>query len=146
MKANGTIAKDIAIYFFEAINTRCTSSMIAKTIIQAKHLLEAGYTEEEIKKVIDYIVNKTNVNMYSLGYVNTMINRILEDIEEEEKEEKREEVKEKLKKEYESMVFEVVDNDASKTRNREKLSRFGLKSRFGKEFDFDMLEESGEDN
>lgn len=145
MKANGTIAKDIAIYFFEAIDTRCTSSMIAKTIIQAKHLLQAGYTEDEIKKVIDYIVNKTNVKMYSLGYVNTMINKILENIEDEEKQLETERLIQESKEEYEKLKSQVKES-GTETRNREKLNRFGIKSRFGEKFDFNMLEESGEDN
>lgn len=145
MKANGTIAKDIAIYFFEAIDTRCTSSMIAKTIIQAKHLLQAGYTEDEIKKVIDYIVNKTNVKMYSLGYVNTMINKILENIEDEEKQLETERLIQESKEEYEKLKSQVKES-GTETRNREKLNRFGVKPRFGEKFDFNMLEESGEDN
>ena len=84
--------------------------------------------------------------MYSLGYINTMINSILENINEEEKVKQIQERIEKDRQEYTKIVNEVVKENESETRNKEKLERFGLKSRFGKKFDFDMLEESGEDN
>lgn len=152
MKVNGTVAKDIAIYFFDATNTRYTPSIISKTIVQAKHLLEAGYTKEEIKSTIDWVVNKTNVKMYSLGYINTMINKILENIEEERIEEEFERKKQELKQKFEEATKEhlskeeVVGDDKSGGRNKNKLDGFGFKSRFGKESDFNMFEEPRKDN
>lgn len=152
MKANPTVAKDIAIYFLEATDQRYTPSIIAKTIIQAKAILEAGYTKDEIIQCIDWVVNKTTVVMYSLGYISTMINKILENIKQEvdaeEKNEKLKKYKEDmltfqqglLKKEGEEVVNETSD------RNRRKANEFGNKSRERKKYYFDLFEESGEDN
>ena len=152
MKANPTVAKDIAIYFLEATDQRYTPSIIAKTIIQAKAILEAGYTKDEIIQCIDWVVNKTTVVMYSLGYISTMINKILENIKEEKVDEEK---NEKLKKYREDMLNfqqdllkkegEEVSNEAS-NRNRRKANEFGNKSRERKKYYFDLFEESGEDN
>ena len=152
MKANPTVAKDIAIYFLEATDQRYTPSIIAKTIIQAKAILEAGYTKDEIIQCIDWVVDKTSVVMYSLGYISTMINKILENIKQEVD---AEEKNEKLKKYKEDMLTfqqgllkkegEEVGNEAS-NRNRRKANEFGNESRFGEKYNFDLFEESGEDN
>ena len=74
------LQREIALYFFLVTEQRYTSAVIAKTINQAKQLLESGYTANEIKKTIDYIVNNTSTKMYSLGYINTCINKVLEDV------------------------------------------------------------------
>lgn len=152
MKANPTVARDIALYFLEATDQRYTSSIIAKTVIQAKSILEAGYTKDEIIQCIDWVVDKTNVIMYSLGYISTMINKILENIKQEaEDEEKNEKLKkyredmlnfqqDLLKKEGEELVNETSD------RNRRKANEFGNKSGKRKKYYFDLFEESGEDN
>ena len=152
MKANPTVAKDIAIYFLEATDQRYTPSIIAKTIIQAKAILEAGYTKDEIIQCIDWVINKTTVVMYSLGYISTMINKILENIKQEvdaeEKNEKLKKYKEDmlnfqqdlLKKEGEELVNETSD------RNRRKANEFDNKSRERKKYYFDLFEESGKDN
>ena len=138
-KANGTIAKDIALYFLNMTTDRYTPSMVAKTVKQAKQLLEAGYTKEEIISVIDYIVTKTNVKMYSLGYVNCCINKVLDKINEEEKAKQIQEIIEQAKKEQ-ATAFDRGDIDNGSTRrNREKVNRLNVQSRVGKKFDFDML-------
>lgn len=152
MKANPTVAKDIAIYFLEATDQRYTPSIIAKTIIQAKAILEAGYTKGEIIQCIDWVINKTTVVMYSLGYISTMINKILENIKQEVD---AEEKNEKLKKYKEDMLTfqqgllkkegEEVGNETS-DRNRRKANEFGDKSGERKKYYFDLFEESGEDN
>lgn len=139
MKINGTTAKDIALYFFLATDVRYTSSMIAKTINQVKALLEAGYTLQEIKDSIDYIVTKTSIQMYSLGYLSTSINSILEKLNKEKKELEVKETIERQKEVYDTIKREVDVNDSSEERNRSKVERFGIQPRFGTESDFDML-------
>lgn len=153
VKANGTIAKEVAVYFLEMTNQRFTPSIMSKTIVQAKQLLEAGYTEDEITKSIDWVLNKTSVIMYSLGYINTTINKILKNIEEEENEEELSEKMKRYKEDMEKYQQELVkkegekqEDDKSRNRNKEKANRFGDATGFGKKHSFDMLEESGEDN
>ena len=140
VKANGTIAKDIALYFLDITTDRYTPSIVAKTVRQAKQLLEAGYTKEEIISVIDYITTRTNVKMYSLGYVNYCINEVLDKINEEEKAKQIQEIIEQAKKEQ-ATVFDRgdIDNDSTR-RNREKVNRLNVQSRVRKKFDFDMFE------
>ena len=140
VKANGTIAKDVALYFLDMTTDRYTSSIVAKTINQAKQLLEAGYTKEEIISVIDYITTKTSVKMYSLGYVNHCINEVLNKINEENKAKQIREIIEQGKLEQATTIDRGdIDNESTK-RNREKVSRLNIQSRQRKKFDFDMLE------
>ena len=139
VKANGTIAKDVALYFLDMTTDRYTSSIVAKTINQAKQLLEAGYTKEEIISVIDYITTKTSVKMYSLGYVNHCINEVLNKINEENKAKQIREIIEQGKLEQATTIDRGdIDNESTK-RNREKVSRLNIQSRQRKKFDFDML-------
>lgn len=145
VKANGTIAKDIAIHFLNQTQERYTSAMVGKTIVQAKRMLEAGYTKQEIMDSIDYVVDKTSVQMYSLGYIETAINSILEKIELDKKQKEIDEKIKQMKREYVTKRDEVK-HDKSTERNKSKLDGFGLKPRFGEEFTIDMPEEQREDN
>ena len=140
MKVSGTVAKEIALYFFLVTEQRYTSAVIAKTINQAKQLLESGYTANEIKKTIDYIVNNTSTKMYSLGYINTCINKVLEDVKAKEKEEEIQRIIAQQKEDI-IAIDKEVENDKPSERNRNKLNGFGFKSRFGEEFDFDLHKE-----
>jgi len=120
-KTNGTDAKDIAIYFLDLIEERYTPSMVARTIVQTKSILKSGYTKEEIMKTIEFIVTKTNVEMYSIGYVSSSINSILKQIN---KEELSETIKEELIKfEEDKETAKEVDVDVgSRERNRNKVT------------------------
>jgi len=144
MKANGTDAKSIALHFVETTTQKATRQIMSKTILQAKSLLEAGYTLEEIKEVIDFVVNVKHVNMYSLGYVGASINDVLREIKEkksvEDNKAKSEEIQRQLTSIQEEQRNEVKDSGESTQRNRTKLDRFGTQSRFGEKFDFDMFE------
>lgn len=133
MKVDGTVAKNIAIHFLDRTTDRYTPSIVAKTVIQAKSLLKSGYTEEEIKSVIDHIVDNTSVNMYSLGYVSSAINNVLKEIKEEESKEIAKEQREEFSKIAKKLLKEGEVNFESKERNEGKLDRFGTKSRFGEE-------------
>jgi hypothetical protein len=147
VKANGTHAKDIAIHFLNNTQERYTSAMVAKTIVQAKKLLEDGYTKEEIIDVINYIVDKTSVQMYSLGYVSTAINSVLRKIEEEKEAQRISDLVEQQKQEYDAIRKEVNHEQfEGNERNKRKLEGFGVKPRFGEESFIDMFEEQREDN
>lgn len=143
VKANGTFAKDIAIHFLNSTTDRYTSSMVGKTIIQAKQLLESGYTKEEIISAIDYVVNNTKVEMYSLGYINTCINDILKDVQALNNKQLLREKKKKLEEEYQAIINkdrgEVFDE--STNRNRDKFRRLNIQSRQRKKSPFDLLKE-----
>jgi Holliday junction resolvasome RuvABC DNA-binding subunit len=140
---NPTHAKDIALYFLELTQDKFTSEIVARTVKQAKALLSAGYTKEEIIEVID-VVLKQNPNVYSLGYVSASINDVLRKINEVKQreivEKQREEMRTQIALEIKQSRTEVTQ-DESTTRNREKARRASVQSRFGKKFDFDMFEE-----
>lgn len=141
---NGTDAKDIALHFIALTVGRATPTIIKKTVIQAKTLLQSGYTKDEVIKVISYLVDKKGIQMYSLGYVNACINDVLKEIQLQQRIEEQKAKAEELKKEIASVQEEqrneVKDDGESTQRNRDKVNRFGTQSRFGKKFDFDMFE------
>ena len=138
MKANGTVAKDIALYFLDLTTDRYTPSIVAKTINQAKQLLEAGYTQEEITSVIDYVTTKTSIEMYSLGYVNATINDVLKKIKEEEEKQEIQKILEQAKLEQATTVEDRGDVDSESTeRNRKKLERLNNKRK--PQYDFSKL-------
>lgn len=144
VKANGTDAKDIALHFIKRTSDgRSTPSIIAKTVNQAKTLLQNGYTKQEIIKVINYIVDIKHIDMYSLGYVSTCINNMIKEINKLEEEIKAKELKKKHEEELNRISLEqqgeVKGVGESTQRNRDKLSRFGSQSRVGEKFDFDMF-------
>lgn len=132
---NGTDAKDIALHFIELTTGKATPSIIAKTIQQAKNLLKYGYTKTEIISVIDYLITVKHVDLFSLGYVNTSINNVLREI----KNNKPKTTSHPTFQTYQDRN-EVMANDESTNRNKSKLNRFGVKSRFGEEFAIDMFE------
>lgn len=144
MKPNGTIAKDIALYFIAVTAGRATPAIMKRTVPQAKSLLSAGYTKEEIIEVIDYLVNVKQVEMYSLGYVNVCINKVLSEIKKHKKEREKQERKQELKQQaIEQMKQdrnEVSINNDSTQRNRNKTDRFGTKSRKREESFSDLFE------
>jgi hypothetical protein len=153
VKADGTDAKDIAIHFLDMTNQRFTPAIMSKTVVQAKRLLEAGYTKDEIIASIDWVVGSTSVQMYSLGYINTMINKILVNIkEEQEQRELKKRMKtskeemDKYQKELIAKEGDTKKNDQSRERNKAKINRFGDATRFGEKHSFDMLKESREDD
>lgn len=129
MKADGTIAKEIAIYFLDKTADRFTPSVVAKTIIQTKTILESGYSKDEILSVIDYIIDVKKVDMYSIGYVSHAINDILKEMNKEEEIKKLREERKKQSEAFKSQEKEVEVDLESKQRNQSKLDRFGTESR-----------------
>lgn len=137
IQVNGTDAKDIALHFINVTVGRATPMIIKKTIIQAKTLLESGYTKDEILKVITYLIDKKEIQMYSLGYVGTCINNVLKETTQQEV---KEQVKAAITYEQESKRDEVASDGESTQRNRDKVNRFGIQPRFREKFDFDLFE------
>lgn len=141
VQANGTHAKDIALHFLRETGVeRTTPAIIAKTISQAKNILNAGYTKEEVIITIDHVVNK-GVHMYSIGYVSHVINDVLKEIEEKRTKEKAKLVAQQLQEEQAKSRSEVASNDDSTNRNKEKARRLSVQSRVREKFNFDMFEE-----
>lgn len=141
-KANGTDAKDIGLYFLKATGVeRATPAIIGKTIAQVKHILEAGYTKEEIIITIDHILAK-GIKMYSIGYVSHAINDALREIEQEELKRKAKEITKQLEQSHAEKRSEVKHDDESTERNREKARRLqsSVQSRKREKFNFDMFE------
>jgi hypothetical protein len=149
VQANGTDAKDIALHFIRVTVERATPSVISRTVVQAKSLLNSGYTKQEIIKAIDYLVDVKKVQMYSLGYVSACINEVLKAITSEESKEKAKIEKEKLAESIKNAASEVVgvsDDGESTERNRRKSAAFGIESRFGEKLDFDLFKEHRQDD
>jgi len=129
-------AKDIACHFVDKAEIRATPTMMGKTINQAKSLLNSNYTKEEVIKVIDYLVDQRNINMYSLGYINTCIHQVLNEVNVKEQKEKADKLKYKIKTQG------VESNGKSTDRNNSKLSQFGIQSRFRKKLVSDLFEDT----
>ncbi len=132
----------VAKYFVDKTTTRATPAIMKKTTMQAKSILQNGYSKAEIISVIDYLINK-NVEMYSLGYVSTCINDVLRKLNQEKKQETALQNKQLIAseaKKYEKERTEVISNSESTNRNKSKADRFGVQSRFGEESFSDMLE------
>ncbi len=71
-------AQEISKFWFEEKQERTTPAVFSRTISQAKKLLECGYTEQEIKDAIVYLVKNPPKNgLSSLGYLNYVINDVL---------------------------------------------------------------------
>jgi len=140
VKANGTHAKDVALHFMKATGVeRATPAIFGRTIAQVKNLMEHGYTKEEIISVIDFVVS-SGVKMYSIGYINSCINDVLAKIATQEHTSKAAQIKEELAKKHAEERKAVSADVESANRNAEKARRFGVQSRIGKKFNFDMFE------
>lgn len=145
VKPNGTDAKEIAVHFINLTETRATPQIMAKTINQAKSLLESNYTKEEVLSVLDYVILEKKIDVYSLGYVNSCINDVLREIKALQQEKEKQEAKEQFRKESASIQTsqqsEVKEDDESTERNRQKAERqrSHIQSRLGEKFDFDLF-------
>lgn len=132
VQPNGTKAKDIAIHFLKATN-QMNSRNMPRTVKIAKSLLEK-YSSDSIILAIDYLIDK-RFPIYSLGFLTLNIESILKEIEQKKKaNEEREKMQDAFRQ------SEVMSADESSERNRSKVGRFGVQSRFGEKFNFDMFE------
>jgi hypothetical protein len=143
-KANGTDAKTIALHYLNiTTDGRNTPHIIAKTINQAKSLLNAGYTVDEVCATIDYVVKK-GVKMYSIGYINAVIGDVVKELQKEHLQRvAQEEMKLLADKQRETQGMVKVDVE-SKERNRSKTAKFGTQSGFREKHNLDMFEGNGQ--
>lgn len=130
--ANPTIAKELAIYFFSKKEWKVTSSTIKIQIIQAKRLLDAGFTQEEIM----YGIDKCYTSMYSLGYLLLQLNKILDE-------------RNIPTHQYNTIQIKEGgegDNTNSTKNNQRKMAGFHDESRLREKCNLDLFKKPGEDN
>jgi hypothetical protein len=135
--ANGTHAKDIALHFVDRTTGRATKAIMAKTVTQAKSLLESDYEKKEIIDAIDYVIDVKGVQMYSLGYISASINTILLEM----KQQKEINLAKEQIASSQVQQKEVIHDEESTSRNQRKANGFGAKSRIREKFNFNMFEE-----
>ena len=95
-----------------------------------KDLMKAGYTEEELLKIIDYAFdNQPPSGIYSFGYIISIKDKALNEIKVKEEKLKREEIAQQVRTQISKIQgLEKVSN-ADKLRNRkskyENMDLFG---------------------
>lgn len=76
-KTTGAQAKELVLLFYEKTGLKYTNKNIMIAIKNAKTLLNAGYTYEEIRDTILYCVaNPPSKGIYSFGFIVHEINKI----------------------------------------------------------------------
>lgn len=125
--------RDVVMHFIKrTTDGRATPSVFSKTTMQAKSLINSNYTPEEIIKVIDYVIDVKNVQMYSLGYISACIGSTLQEI-------KQQEALDTAKRLTKQMEGEV-NHESGLTNNQSKIHRYGVESRFREGIAGDMPE------
>ena len=77
-KKIGTSAKELVLLFYDKTGLKFTNKDIMIAIKNAKNLLNAGYTYDEIKDTIEYCVaNPPEKGIYSFGFIVYEINKVL---------------------------------------------------------------------
>lgn len=135
-------SKEIALYFLDLTQDKFTPAIVARNVKQARALLEAGYTKEEIIRVIDAVL-KVNDSVYSFGYISASINDVLRKLNEFEKREAVEKQREEMRTQNALTIQESrseVSPDESTERNREKARRVSVQSKFGRKYDFEIFD------
>lgn len=130
-----TVAKELALLFIELSGQCPTPSNMPRTTKIVKDLLEFGYTDEEIAYAIRYAF-KINKNVYSIGYVSSIIDKAIQQKERAKLLANKQEVTTKPI----TNESEVESQDDVAERNRGKSSKFGIQSRKRKKHYFDMFE------
>lgn len=76
-KTQGGLAKELVLIFYDKTGLKFTNKDIMVSIRNAKNLLKAGYTYDEIKDTIEYCVaNPPKQGIYSFGFIVNQINKI----------------------------------------------------------------------
>lgn len=144
MAGNPTEAKEIALYFLSIANQELTKPNISRSVIVAKNLLAKGYPKRDIMEVIDYVCEKKSP--YSLSYVATAYPDVIKAVEEKRLHVKAKAELELLEQYAKEKQGEVREDDGTTERNRNKSSKFGVQSRVGTKYHFDLFEGNGQDN
>jgi hypothetical protein len=142
----GTDAKTIALHYLNATTDgRHTPAVFAKTINQAKSLLNSGYTVDEICGTIDYVI-KQGVNMYSIGYINAVIGDVVKELNKEHVQRAAEQEKKLMMQKERETQSEVKADVESTERNREKATRLSVQSGLRTKYLVDMFERDGQNH
>lgn len=73
----GAQAKELVLLFYEKTNLKYTNKQIMIAVKNAKTLLQAGYTFDEIRDTINYCVaNPPQKGIYSFGFIVHEINKV----------------------------------------------------------------------
>ena len=76
-KAIGGQAKELVLLFYDKTGLKFTNKDIMVAVSNAKTLLKAGYTYDEIKNTIEYCVaNPPSKGIYSFGFIVNQINKV----------------------------------------------------------------------
>lgn len=142
MVVDPTEAKEIALEWLKLLGNKPTPPLMARTVKQVKGLMQVGFSDEEIRYTMEYVV-RTNPNVYSFGYVEACINDVLRKRAEEKRKEESKQVSESLQKQTTAIVTsesEVTSDDESSERNRRKAKRFSVQSRVREKSYFNLFE------
>lgn len=90
-KTIGAQAKELVLLFYEKNELKFTNKDIMISVKNAKRLLEAGYTFDEIKDTIEYCVkNPPPKGIYSFGFIVHEINKVTTILKSQRKQEAKE--------------------------------------------------------
>ena len=126
----GKSAQNVAFSFFATFELKYTPTDIKRVMKNIKDLMKAGYTEEELLKIIDYAFdNQPPSGIYSFGYIISIKDKALSEIKVKEEKLKREEIAQQVRTQISKIQgLERVSN-ADKLRNRkskyENMDLFG---------------------
>lgn len=129
--------RDVAIYFLNLSNQEKSRTNIIRAVKSASTLLE-NYTSNQVKDVIEFLIDVKKIDLYSLAYLNNHMDKYLEEIENVRL---KETYAEHIKNIQTQPTQEVSINEQSVERNNGKLHRFGIQSRVREKFNFDLFEE-----
>lgn len=133
-------AKNIALHFIEKTKIRTNKAISCSIEEDAEKLAQSGYKEEEITKVIDYIVDVEKKEIYSFMYIFYAINDTLRKINTAERTIAAAKIRIILA-EKDKEVKNPIGYTESSGRNRAKLQRLGIQSRFREKSDIHLPEE-----
>lgn len=149
-KELGKIAKEITFHFLKLTQQRATSASIKKHITQSKAILKAGFTRDEILEVMEHVILIKKIDVYSLGYINACIVDVLRELNKLKEQDEMNRLKEEVKRQEQiaiaNQATEVIVNDDSTERNRQKARAFSDLSRKRTKFDLDMFEGQRQDS
>ena len=139
-----TASRDVAIHFLKKSEQELSKENIRWTIGGVQRLMDKGYTELEIVKVIELLFT-WNPKIYSFKYVETAIDKVIVEIRREEQAHKNKLEAEQIKAQQSTAKpvtkeSEVANSDEATERNRRKAERLGIQPRERKKSYFDLFE------
>lgn len=115
--------QEIMRAFFSKTNQKTTPAQARKTVGQAKQLLKAGYSSEEIIKCIEYLVqHPPKKGLTSLGFLSYVINDVLAKVKLEEAKSFQEE---QIDFSFENSTANITNQEKFKTNRNQKIKGMG---------------------